>query len=181
LFKKESYINWFGIVQCLVAKCKTKIKRSDLWHQKLGHVYIQTYLFPWLLNLVESMDLNGNHDLNFYGGCVYGKHHHTPFPSNGGSYVKNILKLMHINLCDPIATSHGRTKYFLTFINDFFRKTFFYTIKINLVCLTILRSFKLWYRIRLERISRQSHVMEVGNITLTISIHSTRRMTLWSR
>jgi hypothetical protein len=131
-----------------------------------------------IINLVESMDLNGNHDLNFYGGCVYDKHYHTPFPLDRGSYAKTILKLMQKNLCGPMATSHGRTKYFLTFIDDFFKKTFLYTIKINLVCLTSLRSFKLWYRIRLKRISRQSYVMEVGNITLMISLHSTRRMTL---
>jgi hypothetical protein len=62
---------------------------------------------------------------------------------------KNILKLVQINLCGLMATFHGRTKYFLTFIDYFFRKTFLYTIKINLVCLTSLRFIKLWYRIRL--------------------------------
>jgi hypothetical protein len=28
-------------------------------------------------NLVEGIDFNGDHDLNFCNGCVYGKHHHT--------------------------------------------------------------------------------------------------------
>jgi hypothetical protein len=30
-------------------------------------------------DLVESMDFNGDHDLNFYDGCVNCKHHHTQF------------------------------------------------------------------------------------------------------
>jgi len=41
-----------------------------------------------IINLVEGMDLNDNHDLSFYDGCVYCKHHHVPFPLNGDSYVK---------------------------------------------------------------------------------------------
>ncbi len=59
-----------GVVQSLVVKCNAKTKRNDLWHQKLGHVYIQTLTTMEINNLVESMDFNGNHDLN--GGCVYG-------------------------------------------------------------------------------------------------------------
>ncbi len=39
-------------------------------------------------NLIEGMDLNENHDLNFCDGCMYGKHHHTSFPLSGGSHAK---------------------------------------------------------------------------------------------
>jgi hypothetical protein len=31
-------------------------------------------------SIVKGMDLNGDHDLSFCDGCVYGKHHRTPFP-----------------------------------------------------------------------------------------------------
>jgi len=76
-------------------------------------------------NFIESMDLNGNHDLNFYNGCVYGKHLCTPFPLNEGSHGKEVLGHVHRDLCGLMATFHGGSKYFLTFIDDFFRKTFF--------------------------------------------------------
>ncbi len=66
-----------GVVQSLVVKCNTEIKRNDLWHQKLGHVYIQTLTTMEINNLVESMDFNGNRDLNFYDGCVYGTPSYT--------------------------------------------------------------------------------------------------------
>jgi hypothetical protein len=39
-------------------------------------------------NLVESIDLNGNHELNFYHGCEYGKHNHAPFLLSGGFHAK---------------------------------------------------------------------------------------------
>jgi hypothetical protein len=65
-------------------------------------------------NLVEGMDLNGDHDLSFCDGCVYGKHHCTLFPLNGGSHAKEIIGLVHTNgLCGPMATtSHGRQSIF---------------------------------------------------------------------
>jgi hypothetical protein len=53
-------------------------------------------------NLVEGMDFNGGHDLSFYDGCVYGKHHHTPFPLSGGFCAKEILRIVHIDLCGPM-------------------------------------------------------------------------------
>jgi hypothetical protein len=30
------------VAQSLVVECSTKIKKNDLWHQRLGHVYMQT-------------------------------------------------------------------------------------------------------------------------------------------
>jgi hypothetical protein len=57
-------------------------------------------------NLVEGMDLNGDHDLSFYDGSVYSKHHHTPFPLNRGSHAKEIIGRVHTNLCGPMITSH---------------------------------------------------------------------------
>jgi hypothetical protein len=94
-------------------------------------------------DLVESIDFNGNHDLNFYDGCVYGKHHRTPFPLSEGSCAKEILGLVHIDVYGTIAiTFHGGVKYFLTFIDDFFRKTFFYTMKIKFGVFDKLKVFK---------------------------------------
>jgi hypothetical protein len=76
-------------------------------------------------NLVESMDFNGDHDLNFYDGCVNHKHHHTQFILSGSSYAKEILGLVHIDLCGPMVISHGGVMHFLTFIDDFLGQHFF--------------------------------------------------------
>lgn len=50
--------------------------------------------------------------------------------------------LVHIDLCGLMTTSHGRTKYFLTLINDFLKKTFFYTMKIKFGVLDKPKVFK---------------------------------------
>jgi len=80
-------------------------------------------------NFVESMDLNGDHDLNFYDELMYGKHHCTLFLLSGGFRAKEILGFVHINICGPMVTSHEGAKYFYIFIDDFLRKTFLYTMK----------------------------------------------------
>ncbi len=49
---------------------------------------------------------------------------------------------MHMNLCGPLATSHGGVKYFLTFINDFSRKTFLCTIKIKFDVFDKIKGFQ---------------------------------------
>ncbi len=47
--------------------------------------------------------------------------------------------------------SHGRTKYFKTFINDFLKKTCFYTMKIKFGVLDKFKVFKVLVKIRLEK------------------------------
>jgi len=112
------------VVQSLVAKCSTKIKKNYLWHQRLRHVYMQTLTTMEKNNFVESMDFNNDHDLNFYDRCVNRKHHHTQFLLSGSSCAKEILGLVHIDLCGPMAISHGGVIYLQPFIDDFLGKHF---------------------------------------------------------
>jgi hypothetical protein len=58
------------VAQSLIVECNTKIKRNDLWHEKLGDVSIHALTTIDNNSLVESMDLNGNYDLSFCDGCV---------------------------------------------------------------------------------------------------------------
>lgn len=45
------------------------------------------------------------------------------FSIDEGSQANKVLELMHSNVCRPMKiVSMGRTKYFLTFIDDFSRK-----------------------------------------------------------
>jgi hypothetical protein len=67
---------------------------------------MQTLITMDINNFIEGMDLNGNHDLNFHNGCVYGKHHCTPFPLNEGSCAKEIFGHVHSDLCNLMATCH---------------------------------------------------------------------------
>jgi hypothetical protein len=94
-------------------------------------------------NNIESMGISGNHDLSFCDECMYGKYHHTSIPLNKGSPAKEIFGLVHKNVCGSMATTiHRAEKYFLTFINDFLKKTFFYNMKIKFSVLNNLKVFK---------------------------------------
>ena len=54
---------------------------------------------------------------------MYGKHHRDPFPTDGSSRATQILELVHSDVNGPMKTrTHGGTKYFVTFIDDFTRK-----------------------------------------------------------
>jgi hypothetical protein len=84
-----------------------------------------------------------------YDGCVYGKHQPTPISyNNGGFCAKEILGLVHTNLCGLILWS---SKYFLTFINDFSRKTIFYTTKTKFVMFDKLKVFKTLVENQIEK------------------------------
>ncbi len=56
-------------------------------------------------NLVEGMDFNGDHDLSFCDGCVYGKQHcmmYFEFSLGGFSCKRNVWACAHEPMC-----SHG--------------------------------------------------------------------------
>jgi hypothetical protein len=56
-------------------------------------------------------------------GCALGKYGKTTFPSNDGR-LKGLLDLVHSNVCGPMSsTSLTGCEYFVTFIDDFSRKT----------------------------------------------------------
>jgi hypothetical protein len=59
------------VVQSLVIECSNKIKRNDLWHQKLEYVSMQALIAMDKNNFVDGMDLNGGHDLSFYDELVW--------------------------------------------------------------------------------------------------------------
>jgi hypothetical protein len=92
-------------------------------------------------NLVENMDFNGDHDLCFCDQCVWET---PPYPNSieWGFCAKEILELVDTNLCGPITTPHGREKYLKNFIDDFYKKTFLYAMKIKFCVFDKLKVFK---------------------------------------
>jgi transposase InsO family protein len=60
-------------------------------------------------------------------GCVLGKYVREPFPKSD-SRSKGILDLIHTDICDPMSSLSigGNFRYYITFIDDFPRKTWIY-------------------------------------------------------
>ncbi len=56
---------------------------------------------------------------------------------------------MHIDIYGPmVITSYGRPKYFLTFIDDLFMKTFFYIMKIKFEIFDKFKFFKVFITLK---------------------------------
>jgi transposase InsO family protein len=60
-------------------------------------------------------------------GCVLGKYVQAPFPKSE-SRSKSILDLIHTNICGPMSSLSigGKFKYYITFMDDFSKKTWIY-------------------------------------------------------
>ena len=125
LYKLLGSVQKKSELHSLVAK--HGLGKADLWHQRFGHLGIANLRKLSDNNLVQNLDLGKNSTLEFCEGCVYGKHHRDPFPTDGSSRATQILELVHSDVNGPMKTrTHGGAKYFVTFIDDFTRKTFVY-------------------------------------------------------
>ena len=106
------------------------INKADLWNQRFGHLGIAGLRKLQANDMVTHLDLEKHIELEFCEGCVYGKQHRDAFPTKGGTYATKLLELVHFDVNGPMWTmSHGEAKYFITFIDNFLRKTFVYFMK----------------------------------------------------
>jgi hypothetical protein len=66
------------------------------------------------------MNVKIDHQLDFYISCVVGKQCRSPFQKEDPLKIcQSSLELVHIDLCGLMKTTlMGRTKYFMTFIDD---------------------------------------------------------------
>jgi hypothetical protein len=69
------------------------------------------------LLIIDSLD-------KFYEGCVISKHPRSSFLKVAEYRAKKLLELVHTDIYGPIKPSSiGEYRYFITFIDDFSRKT----------------------------------------------------------
>ena len=63
----------------------------------------------------------------FCEGCIFGKHHRENFMVENSYKACTPLEIVHFDICGPMQTMPiGGCKYFLTFIDDYSRKTWVY-------------------------------------------------------
>ena len=114
----------------------------DLWHRRMGHLSIDA--FKKLANgMVEDLDIDSNRAPDFCKACLQGKQHRIPFPTSGATRATDILEIVHSDVCGPMSkTSLGKTRYFLTFIDDKSRMTFVYFLRSKDEVFTKFKEFK---------------------------------------
>ena len=111
----------------LISEERLTMNKADLWHQRFGHLGISGLRKLQIDDMVTHLDLGKHTELEFCEGCVYGKQHRDAFPTKGATRATKLLELIHSDVNGFMrTTSHGGAKYFVTFIDDFSRKTFVY-------------------------------------------------------
>ena len=78
--------------------------------------------------MVEGMS-NCSLDFDFCEHCLYGKQNRVRFPS-GATRAEGILQLVHSDVFGPVSVpSLGKSVYYVSFIDEFSRKTWIYFLR----------------------------------------------------
>ena len=96
---------------------------SLLWHRRLGHIFIQR-----IKRLVNERVFSALQFINFETclDCIKGTQ--TNKLKNGTTRSKNLLEIIHTNICCPDMDGSD-SKYFITFINDYSRYMYLYMLR----------------------------------------------------
>jgi transposase InsO family protein len=101
---------------------------DDLWHTRFGHVHD-----AGLKRIVDGDMVRGISKFSHSSQCIIcaeGKISRKPLTAVYEIRSKNILDLIHIDLCGPMqCNSLGGAKYFLSIIDDFSRYMFVFLLK----------------------------------------------------
>lgn len=99
--------------------CSAKSDEYKLWHKRFGHLSFGNMNF---LNIKVPNGLKCK-------VCIKGKQPRAPFKHEGTRAQKK-LELIHSDVCGPLKVqSIGGCRFFVTFIDDYTRKVFVYTLK----------------------------------------------------
>lgn len=113
-----------------------EVDLSFNWHRKLGHPGFQSMSF--LKDILPNFQIpKGKCEI-----CIKAKHSKRPFKSSGRHSDKP-LQLVHMDVCGPLPEkSLGGHLYFVTFIDDYSKKIFLYTLQGKYEVFEKFREFK---------------------------------------
>nr|CAN76821.1 hypothetical protein VITISV_017285 [Vitis vinifera] len=115
---------------------------SWLWHLRYGHLN-----FGGLKTLQQKHMVTGLPQISIPSQvceeCVVGKQHRSQFPQGKSRRAKNVLELVHSDICGLInPTSNGGKKYLIIFIDDYSRKTWVSFLQEKSEAFSAFKSFK---------------------------------------
>jgi hypothetical protein len=99
----------------------------DLWHRRMGHLQYKVLLI--LREIVIGLPKFSVEQQGVCRGCALGKNVKTAFPSSENK-AKGILDPINSDVCGPmsVASMQG-SSYYVTFIDDFSKKTWIFFMK----------------------------------------------------
>ena len=115
------------------------VNQTQLWHLRLGHINLNRIHRLVTSGHLSPLDVNA---LPVCELCLEGKMTMRPFKAKGYK-AKEVLDLVHTNLCGPMSTSaRGRYEYFITFIDDYSRYEYIYLMRHKSETFKIFKEYK---------------------------------------
>lgn len=114
---------------------------NTLWHKRYVHLNFRSLISLQKTNMVQGLpQLYIQKDV--CESCCMGKQHRQYFPTCSLQST-DILQIVHSDLWGPTSVqSFGKALYFITFIDDYSRKTWIYFLKQKSDALNIFKDFK---------------------------------------
>ncbi|KAJ6902219.1 Retrovirus-related Pol polyprotein from transposon TNT 1-94 [Populus alba x Populus x berolinensis] len=131
-------------IQYDATRCLSAITNSEewLWHLRLGHLNFTSMKMLASKKMVKGLP-HIDHPDEVCESCVLSKHHRSSFAKEVNWRAKRPLELVHTDVCGPITPmSTGQNRYFLTFTDDFSRKTWIYFLKRKSEVFNCFKDFK---------------------------------------
>ena len=101
----------------------------DLWQKRIGQVNYQPLQDLQSKQVVFGLPKFSGRKAQISEACQLGKQHRLPFP-NERNRSRNKLDLIHSDVWGPTQNvSLGRSRYFVSFIDDYTRHTWIYLIE----------------------------------------------------
>ena len=112
------------------ANVSTSDTSEEIWHQRYGHLSLKNLRLLRDQKLVKGLNFQSDDHFEVCEGCAQGKQIRATFPREPATRAKDVLDLVHSDVCGPMEeTSLGGNKYFITFIDDKSRYTTVYFMK----------------------------------------------------
>jgi hypothetical protein len=100
-----------------------------IWHLRYGHLNFKALCLLQRNEMVKGLPPI-QAPISSCESCILGKQHRLSFPKEKSYRAWAPLEIVHTDLCGPMKTpSLGGSIYFLTFIDDYSRKTWVYFLK----------------------------------------------------
>jgi transposase InsO family protein len=118
-------------------------ENSMVWHFRLGHLNFKDVKKLKDDEMVRDLSLGKMDKEITCETCIKGKQTRLPFPKSTENSKRELLELIHTDICGPMrVTSPSGARYFITFIDDMSRHTTVYTIKERSHALDCFKRYK---------------------------------------
>ena len=113
---------------------------SELWHRRFSHLHYKALLS--VSKMVTGLpEIQAKPDC-VCKGCAQGKNVKHSFPKND-SRAKRVLDIVHSDVCGPMSTtSLSGYVYYVSFVDDYSRKTLVYLLKAKTEVFGKFKEFK---------------------------------------